>query len=81
MHVHVRGKALVRLDTYKRHFHNIIGTIDHLHLYYQSCTLLNFQQTFRHITMVSIPGHLPQYCKFGNFRENFILANSSKRYI
>ena len=25
--------------------------------------------------------HFSGYCKFGNFRENFIFANSKKRYI
>ena len=27
------------------------------------------------------PGHKKIYCKFGNFRENFIFANSFKKYI
>ena len=33
--------------------------------------LLDFSRTFDKIT----------YCKFGNFRENFIFANSIKRHI
>ena len=75
MHVHVSGKALTRRHTYKCHFH--IGTIILSELY----TFKLSKKNFWHITMVSIPGHVPQYCKFGNFRKNYIFANSVKRHI
>ena len=51
----------------------------HLQAFRYDCVTLVLLNTFMNTTL--LPNFYPVYCKFGNFVENFIFANSFKTHI